>query len=128
MLEHELRHFRTFDGLLKARAIRPCYALPLWMIGGWMLGTVTSLLGERAIWVCTAAIESTVNQHLDHQVAVLASRDPEALAAVESIRRDEEQHEDYAVEHGGEAPGLYRALRWIVKGATSLAIWLSTKL
>jgi ubiquinone biosynthesis monooxygenase Coq7 len=98
------------------------------MVGGWILGTVTSLLGERAIWVCTAAIESTVNQHLDHQVAVLANSDPEALAAVESIRRDEEQHENYAVENGGEAPGLYRALRWIVKGATSLAIWLSTKL
>jgi ubiquinone biosynthesis monooxygenase Coq7 len=82
MLEHELRHFRTFDGLLEARRIRPCYALPLWMVGGWMLGFITSLLGERAIWVCTAAIESTVNQHLDHQVAVLAASDLEALAAV----------------------------------------------
>jgi 3-demethoxyubiquinol 3-hydroxylase len=128
MLEHELRHFRTFDGLLKARKIRPCYALPLWMVGGWMLGSVTSLLGERAIWVCTAAIESTVNQHLDHQVAVLAASDREALAAVQSIRRDEEQHEELAVQNGGEGSGLYRVLRWIVKSATSLAIWLSTKL
>jgi 3-demethoxyubiquinol 3-hydroxylase len=128
MLEHELRHFRTFDSLLKARKIRPCYALPFWMVGGWLLGSITSLLGQRAIWVCTAAIENTVNQHLDHQVAVLAAHDPEALAAVESIRRDEEQHEDHAVRHGGEGRGLYRVLRWIVKGATSLEIWMSTKL
>ncbi len=128
MLEHELRHFRTFDNLLRARKIRPCHALPLWMVGGWMLGSITSLLGERAIWVCTAAIENTVNEHLDHQVAVLARSDPEALVAVESIRRDEEQHEDHAVRHGGEGRGFYRVLRWIVKGATSLAIWLSTKL
>jgi 3-demethoxyubiquinol 3-hydroxylase len=128
MLEHELRHFRTFDSLLKGRGIRPCYALPLWMIGGWMLGSFTAILGRRAIWVCTAAIENTVNQHLDHQVAALSTTDPEALAAVESIRRDEEEHEDHALKHGGEGRGLYRALRVLVKGATGLAIWLSTKL
>jgi len=98
------------------------------MIGGRLLGSFTALLGERAIWVCTAAIENTVNQHLDHQVAVLSQSDPEALAAVESIRRDEEEHEDHAVRNGGEGGGLYRALRWLVKSTTSFAIWLSTKL
>ncbi len=128
MLEHELRHFGTFDSLLKARKIRPCHALPLWMVGGWILGSVTALLGQRAIWVCTAAIENTVNEHLGHQVAVLTVSDAEALAAVESIRRDEAQHEHHAVQNGGEGRGVYRVLRWIVKGATSLAIWLSTKL
>ena len=128
MLEHELRHFRTFDDLLRQRKIRPCYALPLWMAGGWLLGLATSLMGEKAIWVCTAAIENTVNQHLDHQVAVLSASDAEAFAAVQSIRRDEEEHEDHAVRNGGEGKGLYRVLRWVVKGATSLAIWLSTKL
>ena len=77
MLEHEIAHFKTFDGLLKVRKVRPC---------------------------------------------------PEALAAVESIRRDEKEHEEHAVAHGGNGKGLYRVLRWIVKGATSFAIWLSTKL
>jgi 3-demethoxyubiquinol 3-hydroxylase len=128
MLEHELRHYQTFDSLLRARGIRSCYALPLWTAGGWMLGSFTAVLGRKAIWVCTAAIENTVNQHLDHQVEVLAKSDLEALAAVESIRRDEEEHEDHAVKNGGESGGLYRVLRWVVKGATSLAIWLSTKL
>lgn len=128
MLEHELRHYQTFDALLKSRGVRPCYALPLWMVGGWVLGSLTALLGERAIWVCTAAIENTVNQHLDHQVAVVSRSDPEALAAVESIRRDEQEHEDHAVLNGGDGQRLYRPLRWMVKGATSLAIWMSTKL
>ena len=98
------------------------------MVGGWMLGTLTALFGERAIWVCTAAIENTVNEHLEHQVEVLRVHDLEALAAVESIRRDEKEHEQHAVAHGGEGKGLYRVLRWIVKGSTSFAIWLSTKL
>ena len=128
MLDHELRHFRTFDSLLKARGIRSCYALPLWMVGGSILGSFTAFLGKKAIWVCPAAIENTANQHLDHQVAVLSSKDPEGLAAVESIRRDEEEHEHHAVKNGGEGRGLYRGLRWLVEGATGLAIWLSTKL
>ena len=128
MLEHELRHFHTFDAILKSRGIRTCYALPLWMAGGLMLGSFTALLGERAIWVCTAAIESTVNEHLNHQMVVLAATDPEALSAVESIRRDEEAHESHAINQGGDGHGLYRPLRWFVKGATSVAIWLSTKL
>lgn len=128
MLQHELRHFQTFDSILTRRGIRTCCALPLWMAGGFILGSVTALLGERAIWVCTAAIESTVNEHLEHQVVVLAMKDPEALSAVESIRRDEKAHEDHAVKSGGDGRGLYLPLRWLVKGATSFAIWLSTKL
>lgn len=128
MLDHERRHFQTFDTLLRSRGIRHCYALPMWTVGGLMLGLITGLLGERAIWVCTSAIENTVNGHLEHQVSILSSEDPEALAAVQSIRRDEQAHEDHADEHGGRSGGLYKVLHSLVQGATSMAIWLSTKL
>ena len=99
-------------------------------VDDWWLdtGLLHGIARRKAIWVCTAAIENTVNQHLDHQVAVLSVADPEALAAVESIRRDEEEHEEHAVKNGGESRGLYRVLRWLVQGSTGLAIWLSTKL
>lgn len=128
MLGHEKRHHATFESLLHARSTRPCYALPLWSLGGLLPGALTALAGQKAIWVCTAAIERTVNEHLDQQVEFLASRDPEALAAVQSIRRDEEAHEEHAVHYGGESSGIYAALRWVIRGATSIAIWLSTKL
>lgn len=128
MLTHERRHFQTFQSLLDARRVRHCYALTFWAAGGLLLGTLTALIGERAIWVCTSAIENTVNEHLEHQVEFLAASDPEALAAVESIRRDELAHETHAVEHGGHSGGLYRVLHGLVRGVTSFAIWLSTKL
>ncbi|NKF24322.1 demethoxyubiquinone hydroxylase family protein [Solimonas marina] len=128
MLEHEYRHHQAFESLLKARGVGHCYAITLWALGGFVLGTITALLGERAIWVCTSAIENTVNEHLEHQVAFLASADPEALAAVESIRFDEQAHEEHAVNNGGASGGLYRILHGIVRGVTSFAIWLSTKL
>jgi ubiquinone biosynthesis monooxygenase Coq7 len=128
MLAHEQRHFATFEDLLKARGIRHCHALTFWAFGGWALGSFTALLGQRAIWTCTAAIENTVNGHLEHQVEVLRISDPEVLAAVESIRRDEKEHEDHAVQNGGDGRGLFGLLHWLVRGVTSFAIWLSTKL
>jgi ubiquinone biosynthesis monooxygenase Coq7 len=128
MLAHERRHFQTFDALIRTRGIRHCYALSFWAVGGLILGTITALIGQRAIWVCTSAIENTVNDHLRHQLALLAEIDPEALAAVQSIRRDEEAHEGHAVAQGGRSGGLYRVLHIFVSGTTSFAIWLSTKL
>jgi ubiquinone biosynthesis monooxygenase Coq7 len=128
MLSHEQRHFLVFDTILKARGLRHCHALFFWATGGWLLGISTAMLGKRAIWACTAAIESTVNGHLEHQLEFLGPRDPEVLAAVESIRVDEQAHEHHARESGGDAGGVYIVLRFAIKGATSLAIWLSTRL
>ena len=127
MLAHEHAHFRTFDLLLRQRGIRHCHALALWALGGWSLGLLTALLGTRAIWVCTAAIESTVNAHLEHQLAFIEA-DPEVLAAVQSIQADERAHEAHAARHGGKPSGAYAVLWYMVTGATSFAIWLSTRL
>jgi len=128
MLGHERRHFQTFDRMLRARRIRHCHALALWAFGGAVLGFATALLGVRAIWVCTAAIENTVNEHLLHQVDYLSETDAEALAAVQSIRRDEQAHEEHALDHGGASHGIYIPLHWLVRNTTAFAIWLSTKL
>lgn len=127
MLEHERRHHQAFEALLAQRKIRPCRAIKLWAFGGLVLGAVTALLGERAIWVCTAAVENIVNRHLEHQVEFLTGRDPEVLAAVESICDDELRHKQQAVRNGGAAGGLYHVLAAAIRGMTSLAIWLSTK-
>jgi ubiquinone biosynthesis monooxygenase Coq7 len=128
MLAHERVHFATFDRLLAARGLRHCHVLPLWGVGGWALGVLTALCGERAIWVCTAAVESTVNAHLEHQVEFLREVDAEALAAVESIRKDEQAHEAHASGLAGPPRGLHALLWRVVAGSTALAIWLSTRL
>ena len=127
MLAHERSHFRTFDLLLRQRGVRSCRALALWAVGGWSLGMFTALFGARAIWVCTAAIESTVNAHLEHQLAFLKS-DAEVFAAVQSIQADEQAHQNHATQQVGEPSGPYAMLWHLVTGATAFAIWLSTRL
>jgi ubiquinone biosynthesis monooxygenase Coq7 len=127
MLSHEKAHFKTFDQLLKKRAIRHCYALRLWALGGFMLGLFTALAGRNAIWVCTNSIETTVLHHLQWQLSFLKEHDEEAHDAVLSIKSDEEAHQAFGQNNGSESIG-YRPIFWLVRKSTECAIWLSTKL
>ncbi|GAA0208138.1 hypothetical protein GCM10009123_14530 [Kangiella japonica] len=127
MLAHESEHFKTFDALLKKRGIRHCYALGLWALGGMLLGFITALLGKNSIWVCTNAIETTVLNHLKHQLEFLKSVDKEAHEAVLSIKTDEESHQRHGA--SSQKPSfLNKPIFGLVSVSTAFAIWLSTKL
>jgi len=96
-------------------------------LGGYTLGLVTALLGRSSIWVCTNAIESTVLQHLQEQLAFLHKVDPEAYSAVYSIKSDEEIHQQTGVANQGNSVFSVPVFL-LVKYSTAFAIWLSTKL
>ena len=127
MLKHEKQHFNTFDEWLKNNNVRHCYAIWFWSIGGYILGFVTALLGRKAIWVCTNAVETTVLHHLDWQLAYLKVHESSAYQAVLSIKNDEEEHQKFGAINGSNAP-IYLPIKWVVKYSTKFAIWLSTKL
>jgi ubiquinone biosynthesis monooxygenase Coq7 len=127
MLSHEREHYGTFSRLLKVRGIRHCYGLPLWALGGWVLGIITALLGRNAIWVCANSIETTVLHHLQWQLAFLKLHDAEAHAAVLSIKKDEEAHQEMGQRNGRNSI-IYQPIFWLVQRLTQFAIWLSTKL
>lgn len=127
MLVHEQKHFAIFENELRQRGIRHCHALALWGLGGMLLGVVTALLGPRAIWSCTAAVESTVYQHLQEQIDFLREHDPVALQAVLQIEADEKSHRDHALASGGSYAGMNRPVWWLVSAATTLAISLSER-
>ena len=127
MMSHEKQHFQTFDNILKKRAIRHCYALKFWALGGFLLGSLTGLFGRNAIWVCTNSIETTVLHHLDWQLNYLKEYDSEAYEAVLSIKSDEEEHQEYGNQHG-QISFIYKPIFWVVRQSTNSAIWLSTKL
>jgi len=127
MLGHEKDHFKTFDNWLKKNKVRHCYALAFWSLGGYILGFITALLGRKAIWVCTNAVETTVLHHLDLQLSYLKMYETTAYEAVLSIKNDEEEHQKFGSLHGSNAK-VYLPIKWVVKYSTKFAIWLSTKL
>jgi len=128
MLSHEKAHFLIFESELKNRNVRHCYALPLWSFGGAVLGLITALFGPKAIWSCTAAVESTVYKHLVEQIEFLEQHDKTALLAVKAIEQDEKSHLEHALAHGGASVGINKLVWVIVSSCTFIAIWLSRRL
>lgn len=127
-LADETRHRDRFDAGLRERGLRPCDMLPLWGVGGSLLGAGTALLGGEAILVCTEAVERTVHHHMNDQVAWLAPHAPELANAIATIRDEEVDHLHRAQDKRGvgKPPLWLRALDRVVATSTELLVWLST--
>ncbi|MDR6669682.1 ubiquinone biosynthesis monooxygenase Coq7 [Rhizobium sp. 1399] len=126
MREDEIRHCRLFREAMPTRGAKPCRVMAFWSLGGFVLGFLTALGGRNMVWICTEAVESTVHRHLEDQLAILQTRDPELHALIASIQ-DEELAHLHEAEEKQTARGLSHALLLPVIGAlTDLMIWLST--
>jgi ubiquinone biosynthesis monooxygenase Coq7 len=126
MLQHEKKHCAAFFAAMPARQSRPCRIMSLWSLGGWLLGFATALMGRRAIWICTAAVEAAVHRHLDDQLAFLAGRDRELHDIILSIREEELAHLHHAETQITSPSAGSRLLRRFISSVTDALIWLST--
>src|SRR6201985_2833239 len=92
MAEQEQRHLKTFDTLVNERRVRPTALEPVWRIAGFALGAATALMGEKAAFAGTAAVEEAIDEHYAQQIADLGERDPDLKQTVEDFRADEAAH------------------------------------
>lgn len=127
-LAHEHRHLATFAEVMAARGVARCRSYWLCGIGGFALGIATGLLGKAGIMACTAAVETVVTSHLDHQLIQLqATGDTDAWSAVDAILADEREHQATGVALSQHS-ALYRPVSYVVSRATSAVIWLGMRL
>jgi ubiquinone biosynthesis monooxygenase Coq7 len=128
MAEQEQRHLNTFDRLVNERKVRPTALEPLWRVAGFALGAATALLGEKAAFACTAAVEEAIDAHYASQLAALGNKDAALTATVTDFRADEAAHRQTALDEGAEqAPG-YKLLSAAIKAGCRVAIRLSEKI
>jgi 3-demethoxyubiquinol 3-hydroxylase len=125
-LAHEIRHCAMFREAMSQKSARPCRVMSLWGNGGLVLGFFTSLLGRQGIWICTAAVESTVHKHLDDQLHFLRGRDEELRSLIFSIQEEEAAHMHHALVRIAPRSRWARLLNAIISGCTEAVIWLST--
>ena len=125
---HERRHRAIFGAELARRHRRRCRSYWLCGFGGFILGLITGLFGPRAIAATTVAVESVVLRHLEHQLVVLRTRDPAAVAAISEIVSEERQHHDRSAAHAQTDTFWFKALKPIVAAATESVIWLGMRL
>lgn len=128
MAEQEQRHLKTFDRLVNERKVRPTALEPLWRVAGYALGVGTALMGEKAAFACTAAVEEAIDSHYAQQIASLGDRDPLLKQTVEDFRGDEAAHRQTALDHGAEQAPSYKLLSEAIKAGCRIAIKLSEKI
>src|ERR1043166_4834142 len=128
MAEQEQRHLAAFNTLIRDRRVRPTALGPLWQVAGFALGAATALMGEKAAFACTAAVEEAIDEHYATQIEALGDGDPHLKKTVEDFRADEAAHRQTALDHGAEqAPG-YKFLSEAIKAGCRVAIKLSEKI
>jgi ubiquinone biosynthesis monooxygenase Coq7 len=122
-LTHEKRHMHIFSAELVDRGVARCRAFTLLGFAGFLLGLFTALLGKTGVMACTAAVETVVLNHLQHQLEHLRSvHDTRAVNAIEAIMQDEIEHRDRSDANGGSP--LYSCVYAIVAPPTSWIIKL----
>jgi ubiquinone biosynthesis monooxygenase Coq7 len=128
MAAQEQQHLQTFEALMRERKVRPTALMPLWHIAGFALGAATALMGEKAAFACTVAVESVIDEHYAAQRRRLGDSESELAQTIEKFRADEIEHRDTSLAQGAEEAPLYPVLSAGVKAASKLAIWLSTRI
>jgi len=125
-LTHEIAHCQHFLDAMPERQTRPCAAMPLWGLGGSLLGLLTGLIGRNAVMACTRAVEHTVHRHLEEQIHFLAGKDEPLRALIANIQVEENTHLAYANRHL-QPSALNAPLEAIIVLSTEIVIWLSTQ-
>jgi ubiquinone biosynthesis monooxygenase Coq7 len=127
MLDHELEHLEYFAREIPKRRSRPTALLPLWHVGGFAMGAVTAMMGEKAAMACTVAVEEAIEKHYQNQLADLPASEGDLRRAITKFCADEVHHRDIGVDHGArETPG-YDTLYRVISKITKRAIWLSER-
>jgi ubiquinone biosynthesis monooxygenase Coq7 len=122
----EAEHLSTFDKLIAERRVRPTALAPLWRIAGFGLGAATALMGEKAAYACTIAVEEVIEEHYGQQSAAL--EDGELKTLVDRFRADEIAHKDKAIEEGAREAPAYALLSGVIKFGCRAAIRISEKI
>jgi 3-demethoxyubiquinol 3-hydroxylase len=128
MMQQEQQHLKTFETLMRERKVRPTAFMPLWHVAGFALGAATALLGEKAAFACTVAVESVIDAHYAGQQANLSENEGVLAGTIEQFRAEEKEHHDTAISQDAENAQFYPILSAGIKAASRMAIWLSTRL
>lgn len=126
MAAQEEVHLATFNQLLPAYGVRPTALLPLWHVGGWLLGAGTAALGVRAAMACTVAVESVITEHYNDQLQS-GALDAALHPTIAAFRDEEMEHHDLGLAQGAEQAPLYAPLSAAIRGLCRAAIWICAR-
>jgi len=127
MAAQEQVHLAAFERILPAYGVRPTLLMPLWHVGGWLLGACTAAMGARAAMACTVAVESVITEHYNEQLtngAVDVALHPE----ITKFRDEEMEHHAIGLAHDAALTPLYAPLTASIRSICRAAIALCARI
>ena len=128
MAEEEQEHLDYFNTKIKTHNVRPTILVPMWEFGASAIGFSTAIMGSKAAYTCTEAVEEVIVEHYQDQIDLLEGIDPELQSKIKKFQQDEEGHKQTAIEHGSQQVFAYKILRQILRKTTQAAVFVAEKI
>ena len=133
MWNQEKEHLEEMEYMNLKYRTRKSLLEPFWSVGGFVMGSVTALMGPKAAMACTVAVENVITQHYNDQIRdILSEGDVKEskymLDKFSKFRDDEQHHHDTAQQYGHDErdasqanPNLSRTLDVICRASIKIA-------
>ncbi|MBY0281656.1 MAG: demethoxyubiquinone hydroxylase family protein [Alphaproteobacteria bacterium] len=130
MAVQEAEHLKKFNQLLIEHKVRPTLLQPIWHVGGYALGVVTALLGQKTAHACTIAVETVIDEHYQSQLYELESSSEyeDLKSVIRQCHEEELEHKAFAIDEGGTEATGFPILNTTIQAISRAAIWLSSRI
>ncbi|MGY9025716.1 MAG: demethoxyubiquinone hydroxylase family protein [Candidatus Pelagibacterales bacterium] len=128
MAEDEQEHLDFFNAEIKRHNVRPTLLGPVWEFGATAIGISTAIMGPKAAYACTEAVEEVIVEHYQKQIDMLEGVEPELQAKIKKFQKDEEGHKQAAINMGSHQAIGYSVLRKFIRKTTQTAVYLAEKI
>lgn len=132
MLDQENEHLKTFNRLMIENEVPATLFMPLWHVGGYVMGAMTALLGEKEAHACTIAVEDVIEGHYQEQIDDLSAmthpKATELQGIFQRFQDEEVQHKETARQEGGDQAPLFPILHKVIGTISKTAIALSKRI
>ena len=129
MISEEKKHLDYFEKEMVSKRIRPTVMYPIWNAGGFALGALTAILGEKYVMACTDSIETVIVEHYKEQLDYLKDSDEKEL--IKNIRKfvdEEAEHQKVGEQNSQQNDLRLKFFKKIITKLTQTAIRVSEKL
>ncbi|RYE06345.1 MAG: demethoxyubiquinone hydroxylase family protein [Rickettsiaceae bacterium] len=102
MLAQEQVHLEYFNQQINIRKIRPTIFMPLWHVGGYIIGAGSAVFGINTAMLITDSVEEVIEKHYDQQIRYLENTHIEKslTTKLQAFRQDEIDHRETAIQYG----------------------------
>jgi ubiquinone biosynthesis monooxygenase Coq7 len=128
MAKEEKEHLEYFDNIAQERGIKRTKLAPLFDAGAFMMGVGSALLGQKAAYVCTEAVEEVIEEHYQNQIDQLEGVDNEIREKLKKFKEDEINHKKTAINMGSQKFFGYTFLRSVINKTTKAAIFFAERI